>query len=114
MNQMKRLEDEVELVWADVDKIERGKGNKAMVTFNIVYGQYNIELEDEVARKLWLRDIIIAGFKKSYSSFFTCPKTDPDSEDGYIIRHHLEFLRIPDGDYIYKQGDLSEEKEQEI
>jgi hypothetical protein len=102
MNQMKRLDDEIELVWADVERIERGKGTKAMVTFNIVYGQYNIELEDEVARKLWLRDIVIAGFKKSYSPFATCPRTDLDSEDSYTLHHHLEFLRIPDGDYIYQ------------
>ena len=100
---MKRIEDEIDNIWVHVEKIDVGKNSRAKITLNSIYGEQAVEIEDNLARKLWLGDMLIARFTKHYSPFIILSDQNPPSDDIYTISSVLESLRIPDSNYIYNR-----------
>jgi hypothetical protein len=105
MNHFRGLDKAVQLAWVEVKKIERSNDNKRKVTISTPYDQHTIELEDAVARKLWIGDCLIAGFRKYYSPFIIFSDHGSDEGDIYTISEVLDSLRIPEGNYIYQRED---------
>jgi hypothetical protein len=96
------LENKTENLWASVERIEKASGAKRRIVLSCTYGEYSVELKDSVAKKLWVGDMLEAGFKAVPSSLTDFIGQKPGPGDVVTASLDLLYLKIPDGDYVYK------------
>jgi len=95
------LENKTEKLWASVERIEKGTGLKKRIVLSCIYGEYSVELRDSVARKLWVGDMLEAGFQIVPSSLTDFIGQKPGPGDVFTASFELEYLRVPESNYIY-------------
>ncbi len=100
------LENKTQTLWASVERIEKGDGKKRKIVLSCVYGEYSVELKDSVARKLWVGDLLEAGLKMVPSSLTDFIGQKPEPYDVVTASLDLIYLRISEGEYIYKAKGL--------
>ena len=96
------LDNNVKEIWASVKRIEEGKKQKTNIVLSCIYGEYPIELKDSVARKLWVGDMLKAGFRTTPSNLTDFITRKPKPSDYVTSSFELEYLRKPDGEDIYQ------------
>jgi hypothetical protein len=96
------LDNNVEKIWVSVKRIEKGNKQKTNIVLSCKYGEYPIELKDSVARKLWVGDMLEAGFRVSPSSLTDFITQKPKPSDYVTSSFELEYLRHPELEYIYQ------------
>jgi len=96
------IDDKVTKMWVSVDRIEKGDGKKRKIVLSCAYGEYDVELKDSVARKLWVGDMLEAGFKMAPSRLTDFIGQKPEPGDVFTASLELKYLRVPGEDYVYK------------
>jgi hypothetical protein len=96
------LDNKTEKLWASVERIEKGTGVKRKIVLSCTHGEYSVELRDSVARKLWVGDLLEAGFQAVPSSLTDFIGQKPEPGDVMTASIELKYLRVPGEDYIYK------------
>jgi hypothetical protein len=104
------IEKTVEESWASVERIERGSNKKTKIALQTKYGEYNVELADRVARKLWIGDMLKTGFVLTPSCLTDFIGQQPGPDDVVTMSYQIKYLRIAEGNYIYKRQKPSPEK----
>jgi hypothetical protein len=97
------LENKVSESWASVERIEKGSQKKRKIVLSCIYGEYSVELKDSAARKLWVGDMLKAGFITVPSSLTDFIGQKPEPGDVFTASLELEYLRIAEGNYVYQR-----------